>query len=102
LEYRPRIVDGCDLGRTMRLGAYDATLTRGSRRGANLRRRGNFRAPSPSSSTKTIAEFIGVQFHPELFPDGRKSFHLTTMGQCEFSITTMGDREAASSALDSG
>ncbi|MEI9805415.1 MAG: CTP synthase [Pseudolabrys sp.] len=40
-------MDGGDLGGTMRLGAYEAVLTRGSKGGADLRRHRYFRAPPP-------------------------------------------------------
>jgi CTP synthase (UTP-ammonia lyase) len=95
-EFRPRIVDGGDLGGTMRLGAYDATLTRGSRVAriygsteiserhrhryevnttykGRLEQHGmRFSGMSPDGILPEIVEyedhpwFIGVQFHPEL------------------------------------
>jgi CTP synthase len=91
-----RRTDGGDLGGTMRLGAYDATLTRGSRVAriygsteiserhrhryevntaykGRLEQRGmRFSGMSPDGILPEIIEyedhpwFIGVQFHPEL------------------------------------
>ena len=45
-ELQKRTAAG-DLGGTMRLGAYEAVLTRGSRVGADLRHHRHFRAPPP-------------------------------------------------------
>jgi CTP synthase len=89
-------MDGGDLGGTMRLGAYDATLTRGSRvaqiyGGTEISERHRhryevntgykdrleqhgmrFSGMSPDGILPEIVEyedhpwFIGVQFHPEL------------------------------------
>ena len=91
-----RRIDGGDLGGTMRLGAYPATLTRGSRVAGiygkteiserhrhryevntgykgRLEQRGmRFSGMSPDGILPEIIEyedhpwFIGVQFHPEL------------------------------------